>query len=125
MPKSQPFQAPELRSSDIYKSPTLLLTPKFHVVFLLLEIVGEKKTTLFNIFLPFTVFYSVFCPCLPHTQHLANAWKHNHMRYVNSLLFLFLSSGIPSLIPPFLDTLVVFQCPHPLKKKSIFHSYSQ
>lgn len=121
MPKSQPFQAPELRPRDVYKGPTLLLTPKFHVVFLLLEIVGGKNNCL-TFFLPFTVFYLVFCPCLPHTPHLANAWKDNHMRYVNSLLFDFLSLGIPSLIPPFLDTLVIFQCPHPFKKKIYYLS---
>ena len=50
MPKSQPFQAPELRPSDIYKGPALLLTPKFHVVFLLLEIVGEKKQLCLTLF---------------------------------------------------------------------------
>ena len=106
MPKSQPFHAPELRPRDVCKGSTLLLTPKFHVVSLLQEIVGGKEQLL-NIFLPLAVFYLVFCPCLPHTQHLANAWKDKHMQCVNSLLFDFLSSGIPSLIPPFLDTLVV------------------
>ena len=106
MPKSQPFHAHELRPRDVCKGSTLSLTPKFHVVSLLREIVGGKEQLL-NIFWPLAVFYLVFCPCLPHTQHLANAQKDNHMQYVNSLLFDFLSSGIPSLIPPFLDTLVV------------------